>query len=153
MSNCISEGPENWINEWKHNDRGFYNSEEIMMQVLKEYKEKYNFFAYKLYPLIFINGVIKDYKISLNLKTILSDYNLLGFDIVSRSKADFFECSPLSCNNACEVYSVNRYCLIDKIEDAYNYCLEIEKGKWEPGPYYLFEVYRKNIGQEINRAN
>ena len=85
VSNCISEGPENWIDKWKHNEIGFYNSEEIMLPVLKKYREKYNFFASKLYPLIFINGAVKDYKISLNLKTILSDYNFLGFDIVSRS--------------------------------------------------------------------
>lgn len=55
VSDCISEGPDNWIDEWKHNDIGFYNSEEIMLQVLKKSQERYNFYAYKLYPLIFID--------------------------------------------------------------------------------------------------
>lgn len=143
VSDCIAKGPENWIEKWGHNDLGFYDSESKMIKILEKKKEKYNFYAYKLYPLRFTEGKAEDYPLSVDLKNDISDYEFLGFDIVSRSLGDFFECSPLSCNYMCEIYSVNEYCLIDNLENAYRYCLEIEKEKCEPGPYYLFEVYRK----------
>lgn len=143
VSDCISKGPEGWIDEWKHNVLGFYDTEESALSVIPDNQEKYDLFAYKLYPIQFNEGKIVDYNVESNAIESLGSYKFIGFDIVSKSEVDFFECSPLSCNNACEKYSVNKYCLIAQLENAYNACVEIEQGRWEPGPYYLFEVFRK----------
>ncbi|OHB61465.1 MAG: hypothetical protein A2167_03165 [Planctomycetes bacterium RBG_13_46_10] len=151
VSDCVAKGPENWIEEWEHNDLGFYDSEEKIIKILGDEKEKYNFYAYKLYPLKFNKGKAENCPISIDLKADVSDYEFLGFDIVSKSQSDFFECSPLSCNDLCKTYIVNQCCLIENLENAYLYCIEIEKEKCEPGPYYLFEVYRKksNSGDTV----
>lgn len=79
----------------------------------------------------------------------LSGYEFLGYDPVSREEGDAnFCCSPLSCNRGFESYPVNRCCLLDDLDAAWRITSEIarganEKGSWEPGPYYLCEVYRK----------
>jgi len=145
VSECIAKGPENWIEEWQHNELGFFDTEEKATRMPGKDCDKYCLYAYKLYPLRFSSNKVEVYSIPLNLQADLVNYDLLGYDIVSRSSSDFFECSVLSCNGLYKIYSVNQYCLIDASEDAYNYCLEIEKEKAEPGPYYLFEVYRKRL--------
>lgn len=149
VSDCIAGGPEDWIDKWEHNDLGFFDNEEKMKKVLDNEEGKYNFYAYKLYPFKFINNKIEDVPVSINLKEDISDYEFLGFDIVCKSQSDFFECSPLSCNLLSKTYPVNQYCLIDDLETAYKYYLDIENQKCEPGPYYLFEVYRKREKKAI----
>jgi len=145
VSDCIATGPQGWIDEWKHNELGFFDTEEFAMEVAKKDCKTYRLYAYKLYPLRFRDGVAQEFSVPLDLKADLSRYDFLGFDVVSKSESDFFECSPLSCNGACELYQVNQYCLISRYEEAYKACLEIERGNWEPGPYYLFEVYRRRL--------
>jgi hypothetical protein len=59
--------------------------------------------------------------------------------------SDFFECSPLSCNRAAENFPTNVFCLLDNEAEAYHAILEMSQAGSgvEPGPYYLFKVYRK----------
>jgi hypothetical protein len=145
VSDCISKAPEGWIDKWKHNDLWFYDTEAAALEIISKDKEKYDLFAYKLYPLKFNHGTANTIEIKSNAAENLKSYNLVGYDAVQKTEgvADF-GCSPLSCNNACEKYIVNKYCLFDNLDYAYQSCLKIEQENWEPGPYYLFEVYRKN---------
>ena len=47
VSDCISDGPpKGWINEWKHNDLGFFSSEIAALSVIPEdSRKKYELFA------------------------------------------------------------------------------------------------------------
>ena len=146
VSECVAKGPKDWIDKWEHNDLGFFDSEEKVLNVIENEKDKYCIYAYELYPLKFARNKAENYSIPVSPYGNLSNFEFLGYDIVSKSSSDFFECSLLSCNGLYEIYPVNQYCLIDNLENAYKYCLEIEKEKGEPGPYYLFKVYRKKIG-------
>jgi len=161
VSDCISKGPEGWIDKCKHNDFGFYDTEESALSVIQDNREKYDLYAYKLYPLKFIEGKTVDFKVDSNASEKLDSYAFIGYDVVSRSVADFFECSALSCSNGCEVFSVNRFCLMQDLEEALQCCRRISEdiaaaetlkrpdgmfeyhGKWEPGPYFLIQVFRK----------
>jgi hypothetical protein len=66
----------------------------------------------------------------------------LGFDAVSKSVASFFECSLLSCNSMAAEMPVNRFCLLDTLEEAMALAERCSRGEAEPGPYYVLEVLR-----------
>ena len=72
-------------------------------------------------------------------------YNFLGYDAVNRSAGNHFECSALSCNHGADDFTVNKYCLFDDLEYSYKATIDISKGGYEPGPWYIVEVYRKNL--------
>lgn len=71
------------------------------------------------------------------------DFEPLGFDVVSKSITDFFECSPLSCNGAAKTFRENAHCLFDALDDAVAAAKVFSKGDWEPGPYYVARVLRR----------
>src|SRR5262245_8026361 len=138
VSNCISEGPDNWIAHWKHNEFGFYDTERLVAEVIGEHTQKFGIFAYKLFPLYCIGDKMKQLMINYRPHSIAPSYEFLGYDIVTKSASDCFECSPLSCNHGAAEYEVNEFCLIADEERAFNTLLEISKaGSYEPGPYYL----------------
>jgi hypothetical protein len=149
VSNCISVSPEDWISHWKHNEFGFYDSEEIAQAVIGESEKRFDLYAYKLYPFRCLQGKTELIPvIGEDLNPLAEDYVFLGFDIVTKSSSDFFECSPLSCNAGASEYPVNRFCLISTKELARQALSSIcTKGTYEPGPYFLFEVYRRHISQ------
>jgi hypothetical protein len=142
VSDCISPSPENWIEKWKHNELGFFDSEVLALSIVND-AGPYDLYAYKMFPLQFSEGEVTPYVIPVNPTADLASFEFLGHDPVSRSAGFFPECSPLSCNNAAEDFEVNEHCLIQDREPAYQATIAISKGNYEPGPYYLFEVYRK----------
>jgi hypothetical protein len=146
VTNCIANGPKDWISKWGHNSYGFYENEETIDRIFGKTQDTHFIYAYKLYSLIFTKRNVEALEINVDIKQSISSYEFLGFDVVSKSVSDFFECSPLSCNGLCDKYSVNKYCLIDKLEDAYECCSKLHNEKCEPGPYYLFEVHRRKNG-------
>jgi hypothetical protein len=158
VSNCISEGPEDWIAHWKHNELGFYDTERLADEVIGEEIIKFDIYAYKLFPLRCDGDKVEDVLINCRHDSFAPDYEFLGYDIVTKSASDFFECSPLSCNHGATAYEVNEFCLVADRERAFATLLEISKaGSYEPGPYYLFEVYRKrnrpNIPWRTSKTN
>ncbi len=76
---------------------------------------------------------------------IPSDFEFLGYDAVSDSGGCNLGCSPLSCNHMAEKIRVNRFCLIDRLEDAIAAARRFSIGEAEPGTYYVVEVWRENI--------
>ncbi len=144
VSNCISDGPEQWIRRWKHNEFGFFDDERLAYDVMDRVPSEFDLYAYKLFPLRCLGDKVEEITLSGEPRPLPADYDFLGYDIVTHSTSSFFECSPLSCNHAAEVYAVNEFCLIADQVAAYQTLLEISRaGTYEPGPYYLFEVYRK----------
>ncbi len=53
-----------------------------------------------------------------------------------------FGCAPLSCNHEAKNYPINRWCLLDNIEDARRAMHTFAAEKPEPGPYMIAEVWR-----------
>jgi hypothetical protein len=149
VSECIRSGPEGWIDLWKHNELGFYDSEDVVLTVIKGHEDQYTIFAYKLYLVCYEDGETKTggkmiaRANQLNVTENLKGYQFIGFDVASCSLSDFFECSALSCNNAFEEYEVNEYCLLSDPALARRAHKEISAGNYEPGEQYLLEVYRK----------
>lgn len=143
VSDCFSSGPNDWINQWKHNDLGLYDSEEIALSLVGKDSHRFDIYAYKIYPVEFDNGKAYDFDVPFSVKDNLKLYRFLGFDAVNRSTRSYFECSALSCNHGAQYFSVNKYCLFNDLEKAYKATQEISKGGYEPGPWYLVEVYIK----------
>jgi hypothetical protein len=42
VSNCISDGPDGWIGNWKHNDMGFFDTELLAQQEIPDNDIKYD---------------------------------------------------------------------------------------------------------------
>ncbi len=147
VSQCISAGPADWINHWKHNAFGFYDTEALAREIIGQSSARFDLYAYRLFPLRCLGQQIESIPLDNHPPENLplpGHYDFLGYDIVTKSGPDFFECSPLSCNNGAAKYAVNPFCLIDSQTEAARIWQEISRaGSYEPGPYYLFEVYRK----------
>jgi len=148
VSECIRSGPEDWIDLWKHNELGFYDSEDIVRTVIKGAEDQYTIFAYKLFLVCYEDGEAKTgWKIArakqLDITEDLAGYRFIGFDVVNCSYCEYFECSALSCNSGLEEYAVNEYCLLDDLALARRAHKEISAGNYEPGEQYLLEVYRR----------
>jgi hypothetical protein len=143
VSDCFSSGPDDWINQWKHNDLGLFDSEEIALSVVGANSNKFDMYAYKIYPFEFDTGKTYDFDVPLTVDCDLKFFRFLGYDAVNRSTGSNFECSALSCNHGAQDFVVNKYCLFNDFEKAYESTVEISKGGYEPGPWYLVEVYIK----------
>lgn len=145
VSECISKAPVNWIQHWTHNALGFYNTEEKAVSVLDDASPHYDLYAYELFPVSCLGQNLIAIMLADDIGQVPADYEFLGYDIVSRSSSDFFECSPLSCNHAASVFVTNPHCLLDDEAYAYQVLLTMSQPDFgaEPGPYYLFKVYRK----------
>lgn len=145
VSHCMSRAPDDWIDAWKHNDLGFYDSEEGAWSVVPtDAASAYDLYAYEIIPVEYAED-IRRIAVTPAPGTVPSDFEFLGYDVVSRSMASFFECSPLSCNYGAGTFAVNRHCLAATLEGAYAALAGIgaEGAGYEPGPYYLFAVHRK----------
>jgi hypothetical protein len=77
----------------------------------------------------------------------LADLDRLGFDVTMFGSlgGSFWgwSCSPLSCNDMFQEHPVNRYCLIDDLDDAVKAAQDFAKNEPEPGPYVIVEVLRE----------
>lgn len=150
ISGCISEAPPDWINHWKHNDLGLYDTTEAAQAVIPAGEAAdYEIFAFRVFPVRFdANGMTPDEELIAKVgqpETKLEGWTVLGYDLAGRSTGYGFECSPLSCNHCAENCRVNEHCLLDDLDSAVQKGIEFgnpESGV-EPGPYYLVEVYRK----------
>jgi hypothetical protein len=144
VSNCISEGPVNWIDAWKHNSHWVYDTPELAASVIGENEGVFEMYAFKQYPIRVDSGEIQDEPVSEpNVNPLMQDYEFLGYDAVSRSNGNAFECSPLSCNYGAKKMAVNSHCLFDSLDEAIKGAKTFSRGSWEPGPYYVIEVFRK----------
>ena len=144
VSGCISETPD--VDPlWRYNDLGFCDSEQTARDIITGDPNLYDMYAYEMFPFHCRDGEVKVIEVKLSLGQVPPGFDLVGYDIVTKANGSFFECSPLSCNGAGKWFKVNEYCLLDDEAYAYQVMLDMSApdAHVEPGPYYLFKVYRK----------
>jgi len=57
ISHCISEGPDGWINQWRHNALGWFNRQEEAWSVVPAADvARHRLFAYRLAPSFYRQG-------------------------------------------------------------------------------------------------
>ncbi len=159
VSGCISPGPPDAAQQWRHNRLGFYADEGLAFGVIPDGEDRaaYDVYAYTMLPVAFAKGgAIRELNdaereafddAAHTAKPLSSDYACLGWDVVGNSlgwdASQSFECSPLTCNAMASLIATNRYGLIDDIARALAAAREIAGGQPEPGDYYLVRVWRK----------
>lgn len=152
-TDCISDSPENWINQWKHNEMWVFDSIDKAWSVVpEEQKRDFEIFAYWVFPEIVEvkkPEVLEPKPFSIPPITPVpmdASFEKIGYDIVTRFAGNKFEHSPLSCNGLAKEIKVNRYCLIDGPDKAFDAAKQFEDKGAEPGPYYVVEVWRQKRG-------
>lgn len=158
LSECISPGPEDWFSRWTHNGVCLYDAEATIAAIAAEACDgpnRFELFAYQIIPVRFAPE--GETAIMLHDLSDLggprpdapppgSDYDLLGYDCIQTEwerNVVGFGCSPLSCNGMAAKIAVNRFCLIDSLDDAIAAARRFAKEQPEPGTYYVVEVWRK----------
>jgi hypothetical protein len=146
VSTCLAPAPEGWIDHWRHNDLGFFDSPEIAQGIIPAGATGFSIFAYRLFPQRYEDGLASPFAITpVSPRPLGSTFRSLGFDVVSKSASHYFECSPLSCNSLAGEVPVNRYCLIESLDVAVGLAIRASVGDAEPGPYYILEVFRDQV--------
>lgn len=156
VSQCISPGPEGWLDAWLHNPLGFYASEDVAWQVAGGHDPGFDLYAYRMLCVAFPpDGPPRHF--TLEEERIVGgsaiegvpgpEFACLGWDIAGSwlgwSQSIGFECSPLTCNGLASGIATNRYGLISRLEEAIPAAIRIAVEQPEPGTYYLLEVWRR----------
>jgi len=145
ISDCIAKGPEDWIKSWKFNELGFFDEVALAESVVPSAdRSQFDLYAYSFLDERFVDGLVEQWKPpELAGSGPESDFEPLGFDVVSKAVTDFFECSPLSCNGGAKTFRANAHCLFETLDDAVAAAGTFSKGGWEPGPFYVAQVLRR----------
>jgi hypothetical protein len=147
VSTCLAPAPDGWIDLWRHNELGVFDSPELAESVIPEGAKGFSVFAYRLFPEKFAEGKRLPLAIEpVSPSSLPASFRSLGFDVVSKSVSAYFECSPLSCNDVAKEIEVNQYCLLESLETAVELATRMSRGEAEPGPYYIVEVLRSRPG-------
>ncbi len=146
VSTCLGRAPDGWFECWKHNELGFFNTIVDARSVLPSDSRVFVMFAYRLLGQRFVAGRHEVLEVPvLPVELLPPGFTTLGFDVVNKSQpCAFFECSPLSCNDLAKLYKVNRYCLLSTLAEAMVIAERFSREEPEPGPYYVFEVFREH---------
>jgi hypothetical protein len=115
---------------------------------------QWDLYAYRVFPVRFDNGMQNPFEFPpLTVQPLPDDYESLGFDAVSRQMGNVFEHSSLWCNGYWNQVAVNKYCLLDDVQEAFRLGRMFSIGEFtpeggyvgngEPGPYFVAEVWRK----------
>lgn len=145
VSSCVSRSPGDWISNWRHNALWVYDTEELALSIVApEERSEFELYAYFMFPVRFVDGRLEPFDLpALRVQPLRTSFSRLGYDAVSRTQDNEFECSPLSCNGMAQHIAVNRYCLVDTEPQAFEIARDFSIGKAEPGPYYVVEVWRE----------
>lgn len=144
VSNCMSKGPEGWIDHWKHNAQWLYDTVALAASVVPpEERDAFTIVGYRVAATMLDEGheVPLDEAIQPPLGPE-AGFESVGFDAVGLHQKTF-ACSPLSCNRGAESFATNEECLFRTAADAMAAAREFSRGNWEPGPYWIVEVLRR----------
>jgi len=141
VSNCISKPPEGWIQHWRHNDFGFFDTPPLAGSVVPtNLVQEFRVVGYRIWSEPFGEGPrLAAISGPTNLRPS-ADFVVIGYDAVSSNHGQDFECSPLSCNGAAKEFAATSQCLFASLDDAMAAGRTFAAGNWEPGPYYIVEV-------------
>ncbi len=149
VSECLSKGPSDWIDHWRHNDRGLFDTEQLAESVVPaDRRHEFTIVAYRLWDRMLDDGV--EVPLHMLVRPVPGPYKefvSVGFDSVALFQ-NSFACSPLSCNRGAEQFAVNERCLFLTFDAAVAGAVEFSRGNWEPGPYGVVEVLCRN-GQGV----
>lgn len=153
VSECISPAPPERIDHWKHNHLGLYDTADLARTIVPErVSDEYTIFAYHALPVVFHDGDPLEWNPWTKAETdppILEESfdQHLGFDVVGFSNSGFFECSPLSCNGVAKDITVNRFCLLDNVQQAMDVAKNFSRpeSRVEPAYGYIVVDVRKRI--------
>jgi hypothetical protein len=145
VSDCMSSGPENWIDHWRHNELGWFNTVvDAMSAIPKAERALYRVFAYRLEPFAYHQGNQIEIVIPTDVRPdpIGPEFVERGFDAVSKSMETVlgFECSPLSCNYLAVELPTNEFCLFPNRDAAAAAAQSFSIEQPEPGDYYVIQV-------------
>jgi hypothetical protein len=151
VSNCVSVAPSGWMEPWRHNCYFFFDSEDLAAEIAATDAEGgFEIFAYAVLRRRFgLDGATPVTLCAPDVVPTPASYRLIGYDVVEcwqmLEAGAPIGCSPLSCNAMAREIAVNRFCLIDAFEDARDIAHRFgaQTDGVEPGPYYLFEVWRR----------
>jgi len=145
-SRCLAAGPADWFAEWKHNEWGCFSDPEAAWSLVPpEHHAHYRLYGYEVYPVEYHEREAHSLEIApLDVTPLGEAFSPVGWDAVSRSAGRDFECSPLSCNSMVERFPVNEYCLVN-LPDAHTLAATAERYGCEPGPYYVVNVWRREV--------
>jgi hypothetical protein len=145
ISVCIAPAPEDWIQSYAFNALGFFDELGLAESVIPEAdRSQFDIYAYEFHDERFARGLVEAWAMPpLDCQPPGADFQPLGFDVVSKSVTDFFECSPLSCNGEAQTFRANAHCLFDGFDEAVAAAQAFSKDEPEPGPYYIARVLRR----------
>jgi hypothetical protein len=153
VADHVARRPAGWEKGWDFNRACCYGSEATALATVQE-EDGFQLLAYALVeqkldeagnpvPVvpesIFVDGLP-----DLPTGPVPDGLVALGYDAVcSEPRFMDFCCSPLSCNGLAGEIGVNRYCLIDDLDEALRVAQRFDREQPEPGPYYVVQVFRK----------
>ena len=141
VSRCISPGPDNWLQHWRHNALGLFDTPEHARSVVPaETAPQFRIVGYRIWPHPFGAGPRLPALRATAPQPAVDGFSVIGYDAVSSSGGIEFECSPLSCNGAALQMAVNARCLFASFAEAAAGPRTFAAGPFEPGPYYVVEV-------------
>lgn len=142
VSECVSQGPQDWIQLWRHNEWWLYSTIPDAISVIPQQEaDRFTLFAYQFESMIYHGGESTVFNLpDFDIQPLPNTASSLGFDVVSRSMDSTFECSPLSCNHMAEEITVNSHCLIDTLAKAREVAIQFSIEEPEPGPYFVAEI-------------
>ena len=172
VSKCIAPYPEGWDDN-PFDPPSFNRAyclttvDDAWNRVAETEKASSRVFALRLIPAVFAESLsptlytADEYFNSLaSLPSLpdepdLSAFERIGFDVNAKTPRENsvcwgWSCSPLSCNGMHQEFAVNRYCLIDQLDDAVKVAQSFSQTEPEPGPYVIVEVFR--LRREFDRA-
>jgi hypothetical protein len=145
VSHCISPGPEDWVDHWRHNELGWFNTVADARSVVPESERGlYRLFAYRLERFVYRKGnrIAIPIPATVRPDPIGPEFVERGFDAVSKSMEDIlgFDCSPLSCNSLATEMEANEFCLFPSRDAAAAAAQSFSVEGPEPGDYYVIQV-------------
>jgi hypothetical protein len=145
VSNCVSDGPEGWVDRWLHNELAWYESPELALQVIPPSAlATARIFGYALLDIRCVAGTEETWTWPPVAPIALPPtFRSIGFDAVSKSMESMlsFECSPLSCNDLASEWGANAHCLLTTAAEALLAARQFALEQPEPGAYYVVEVF------------
>lgn len=145
VSECTSDSPIDHTSLWLCNSWFLYDSEQALEDALSKSSipdgSVVRRFFYELHPTFLEEGQqFPAVKVPSSVAARQDGMTLRGFDVSCFSSGPP-DCSPLSCNAGAKEFAVNRYCLLDTLEQAFEAAKVIDRGGYEPGPYGVIAVW------------
>jgi hypothetical protein len=146
VSECMSPGPSDWIDQWKHNtETWLFDTVEAAASVLPAgERDAFTIFGYRFWDGEANEGDVRPLPSFASPPGPEPEFESLGFDAVGHWGTGF-NCSPLSCNHGASKLETNEHCLFKTAEAAIAGAKLFSSGGWEPGPYWVVEVLRRRV--------